>query len=179
MFIPVNGGGQIYPSRNLSNSHSPSCSIHGVLFLQTNALALLLHLRLPRLLWSSSLPLAPTLFSEGAHHPSSKHADTISLHSPLPSEPLFPSFLASPSGPLFSFSPLLSRSFLKLPSHFPSNTMSHSHITSLILHNSDKAFLSASARTFSSSATPRIPWTSPSQFLLLLSQLPHNHRLQW
>ena len=31
--------------RNLSNSHSPSRSIHGVLFLQTNALALLLHLR--------------------------------------------------------------------------------------------------------------------------------------
>ena len=43
---------------NLSNSHSPSRSIHGVLFLQTNALALLLHLCLPRLLWSSSLPLA-------------------------------------------------------------------------------------------------------------------------
>ena len=53
-FIPVNGGGQIYPSSNLFNSHSPSRSI-----LQTNALALLLHLRLPRLLWSSWLPLAP------------------------------------------------------------------------------------------------------------------------
>ena len=35
--IPVNGGGGIYPSSNLSNSHSPSRSIHGVLFLQTNA----------------------------------------------------------------------------------------------------------------------------------------------
>ena len=53
-FIPVNGGCQIYPSSNLFNSHSPSHSI-----LQTNALALLLHLRLPRLLWSSWLPLAP------------------------------------------------------------------------------------------------------------------------
>ena len=52
--IPVNGGCQIYPSSNLFNSHSPSRSI-----LQTNALALLLHLRLPRLLWSSWLPLAP------------------------------------------------------------------------------------------------------------------------
>ena len=157
MFIPVNGGGQIYPSRNLSNSHSPSRSIHGVLFLQTNTLALLLHLHLPCLLWSSSLPLAPMLFSEGAYHPSSTHAHTISLHSPLPSESLFPSILASPSGPLFSFSPLLSRFFLKLPSHFPSNTMSHSHITSPILKNSDKPYLLASARTFLSSATPYIP----------------------
>ena len=43
---------------NLSNSHSPSRSVHGILFLQTNALALLLHLHLPHLLWSSSLPLA-------------------------------------------------------------------------------------------------------------------------
>ena len=47
----------------------------------------------------------PTLFSECAHHPSSAHTHTISLHSPLPSEPLFPSILTSPSGPLFSFSP--------------------------------------------------------------------------
>ena len=34
-FIPVNGGGWIYPSSNLSNSHSPSRAIHSVLFLQT------------------------------------------------------------------------------------------------------------------------------------------------
>ena len=57
----------------------------------------------------------------------------------------------SPLGPLSSFSPsvlrysllspLLSRSFSKLPFHFPSNTMPHSHITSPILHNSDKPFL--------------------------------------
>ena len=57
-FIPVNSGGCIYPSSNLSNSHSPYRSIHGVLFLQAHALALLPHLRLPRLLWSSLLPLA-------------------------------------------------------------------------------------------------------------------------
>ena len=31
-FILVNGGGWIYPSSNFSNSHSPSRSIHGVLF---------------------------------------------------------------------------------------------------------------------------------------------------
>ena len=60
---------QVYPRKrgwpdlphsnsNLSNSHSPSRSIQGILFLQTNILALLLLLRLSRLLWSSSLPLA-------------------------------------------------------------------------------------------------------------------------
>ena len=60
---------QIYPRKrgwpdlphsngNLSNSHSPSPSIQGILLLQTNALALPLHLHLPRLLWSSSLALA-------------------------------------------------------------------------------------------------------------------------
>ena len=47
-----------HPNSNLSNSHSPSRSIHGILHLQINTLALLIHLRLTRLLWSSSLPLA-------------------------------------------------------------------------------------------------------------------------
>ena len=82
---------QVYPRKrrwpnlphsnsNLSNSHSPSGSIHGILLLQTNTLALLLDLHLPRLLWSSSLPLALHFklqcspFSKHAHHPSSKHA---------------------------------------------------------------------------------------------------------
>jgi len=163
-FIPINMGGRIYPSSNLSNSHSPSCSIHGVLFLQTNTLALLLHLHLPRLLWSSSHPLASHFklqrFSQNVPIIPLQHmpVPNISLHSPLPSEPLFPSILTSPSGPLFSFSPsalhhkllspLLSRFFLKMPSHFPSNTMSHSYIRSQILHNYNKPFLSASARTF-------------------------------
>jgi len=130
----------------------------------------------------------PTLFTERAHHPSSTHAVLSHSISLCHLNHCFPSILTSPSGPLFSFSPsvlhhtllspLLSQSFLKLPSHFPSNTMSHSVITSLILHNSNKPFLSTSARTFLSSATdPCIPWTSPSQFLLLLSQLPHTHRL--
>ena len=76
-------------------------------------------------------------------NPSSTHACTISFYSPLPSELLFPSILTSPSVlHHILLSPLLSRSFLKLPSHFPSNTMSHSHITSPILHNSDKPLLS-------------------------------------
>ena len=47
-----------HPNSNLSNSHSPSHSIQGILLLQTNTLALLLHLHLPCLLWSSSLLLA-------------------------------------------------------------------------------------------------------------------------
>ena len=46
-----------HPNSNLSNSHSPSRSIQGILLLQTNT-CFLLHLHLPRLLWSSSLPLA-------------------------------------------------------------------------------------------------------------------------
>ena len=48
-----------HSNSNLSDSHSPSCTIR-ILLLQTNTLALLLHLRLPRLLWWSSLPLAFT-----------------------------------------------------------------------------------------------------------------------
>ena len=40
------------------NAHSPSYSIQVIHLLQTNTLALLLHLHLPHLLWSSSLPLA-------------------------------------------------------------------------------------------------------------------------
>ena len=47
-----------HSNSNLSNSKSPSRSVHDILFLQTNSLALLLHLHLPCLLWSSSLPLA-------------------------------------------------------------------------------------------------------------------------
>ena len=43
-----------HSNSNLSNSHSPSHSIHVILF-ETNTLAFLLHLHL---LWSSSLPLA-------------------------------------------------------------------------------------------------------------------------
>ena len=46
-----------HSNSNLSNSHSPSCSIHGILLLQTKTFALVPHLRLPRPLWSSSLPL--------------------------------------------------------------------------------------------------------------------------
>ena len=37
--------------------------------------------------------------------PQHMHARTISLYSPLPSEPLFPSIATSPLGPLSSFSP--------------------------------------------------------------------------
>ena len=34
-----------HSNSNLSNSHSPSCSIHGILLFQSNTLALLLHLK--------------------------------------------------------------------------------------------------------------------------------------
>ena len=43
---------------NLSNSHSPSRSIHCILLFQTNTPALLLHLHFPCLPRSSSLPLS-------------------------------------------------------------------------------------------------------------------------
>ena len=112
-FVPINGGGQIYPSSNLSNSHSPSQLIHGILFLQTKTLALLLHLHFPCLLWSCWLPLAPHLklqcFSQNVSIiPPQYMPRTISHHSPLHSERLSPSILTSPSSVLFfaiSFEP--------------------------------------------------------------------------
>ena len=58
-FIPVNGGGWIYPTlAAISPTPTSSCLIQGILLFQTNALALFLHLRLPHLLWSSLLPFA-------------------------------------------------------------------------------------------------------------------------
>ena len=79
---PRNRGGRIYPCSNLSKSHFPSC-FPSPLASSISSLAVL----------ASSCPSlqTPTLFSERAHHPSSGHAHTISLHSPLPSELLFPS----------------------------------------------------------------------------------------
>ena len=90
---------QVYPHKwgwldlphsnsNLSNSYSPSCSIQGILFLQTNTLALLLHFYLPCLLWSSSLPLALHFklqhFSQNMPIiPPQQMPYHISLHSPL------------------------------------------------------------------------------------------------
>ena len=160
-FILVNGGDRIYPTLT---AISPIPTLHFAQFKASSfskptlKIAHLLHLCLPYLLWSSLLPLAlhfklQCFFSKDAHHPSPTHAQTISLHSPLPFEPLFPFMPTSPLGLLSSFSPSilhhtllspwLSRSFSKFPSHFPSNTMAHSHITSPISHNSDKSFLSS------------------------------------
>ena len=48
----------LHSNSNLSNSHCPSRSIHGILLLQTDTLALLLYLPLPCLLWLSLLPLS-------------------------------------------------------------------------------------------------------------------------
>ena len=72
-----------HSNSNLSNSHSPSHSIHGILLLQTKTLALFLHLHLSRLLWSSLLPLALHFNTcPYQHSPPSTHARTISLHLP-------------------------------------------------------------------------------------------------
>ena len=85
-----------HSNSNLPNSHTPSRSIQCIHLLQTTTPALLLHLHFPCLPRSSSLPISLHFklqcFSKHAHHPSKKHARTISLHLPLPSEPLFPQF---------------------------------------------------------------------------------------
>ena len=131
--IPKNGDGRIYltltavsPNLTLHLTHSwyPfSPNQHSCSLSSTPSLVVLT---------SSSTSLqTPTLFSKRAYHPSSTYASTISLHLPLPSEPMFPLIPTSPLGPLFSFSPsvlhhtllspLLSRSFSKMLSHFPLN----------------------------------------------------------
>ena len=86
---------------NLFNSHSPSRSIQDILLLQTNTLALPLHLCLPLLSLLSSPPLALHFklqcFSQNTPiiPPQHIHVCTISLHSPLPSEPPSPSIPTS------------------------------------------------------------------------------------
>ena len=81
---------------NFSNSYSASRSIYGILFLHTNTGSCspspLASSTSSLVVLASSCPSlqTPKLFSKHAHHPSLTHAHTISLHSPLPSEPLFP-----------------------------------------------------------------------------------------
>ena len=79
------------------NSHSLPRPIHGILFLQTNTLALVLHLRLPCRLWSSPFPLA-------LHFKIQRFSQNMSIippqHLPVPSHsirlcPLNHSFLQS------------------------------------------------------------------------------------
>ena len=58
-------------------------------------------------------------------------------------------------------SPSLFWFFSKLPSHSPSNTMSHSHTTSLISHNSGKSFI-CSKNLFEFSSSPHsLNFTQP------------------
>ena len=91
------------PHSNSNPSHSPYHSIH-VILLQTNnqdcSPSPLASSTSSLVVLTSSCPSlkTPMLFSEHAHHPSSTHAWTISLHSPLPSEPLFPSLYHSVNG---------------------------------------------------------------------------------
>ena len=84
---------------NLSNSHSPSHSIQCILLLQPNtpvscSPSPLAFSMSSLVVLASSFPSLqiPMLFSKHAHHPSFTHAHTISLHSLLPSEPLFQDF---------------------------------------------------------------------------------------
>ena len=97
--------------------------------------------------FSHNMPIIPP-----QHMPVLSHSIRL-CHLNLSTCLLFPSIPTSPLGSLSSFapsvfyhtllSPLRFRSFSKLPSHFPSNTMCHSHITLPILNDSDKAFLSS------------------------------------
>ena len=104
---------------------------------------------------SHSLP-ASSPSSVYYHHLFLSHVHIILLHLPLPFYPTFPSNPTSPSAPPYSFYPLISlltlsspwlfQFFLKLPFHSLSNTMSHFHITLLIVHNCDKPSLSFSKK---------------------------------
>ena len=141
-FIPVNGGSWIY---HILAVISPTSTLHLAWFVASffSKPTLLLsstcisHIFFGRPCFLLPFTSTPTLCS--------KHARTISFHSPLPSEPLFPSIPTSPLGLLSSFSPsvlhhtllspLPSGSFSKMPFHFPSHTMSHSHIT--LPHNKE------------------------------------------
>ena len=135
---------------NLSNSHSPCCSTQCILLLQNNTAALLLHLHFPFFLGRPRF-LFPCTSNSNVFfitYPSSLLNTCLYHITPFTFEPLFPSIPTSPLGPLSSFSPSvlhnklllpgLSWSFSKFPSHFPSNTIIHSHITSPTSHNSDK-----------------------------------------
>ena len=105
-FIPVNGSVRIYPTLTAISS---TPTLHLVRFKASS-------FSKPTLLLSSSF--------------SALHfkLECFSQNMPVPSHPLFPSIPTSPFGTLSSFSPsvlhhtLLSRSFSKLPFHFPSNT---------------------------------------------------------
>ena len=92
---------QLPLSISLDSWHSPSPNQH------TCSPSPLVSFTCSLVILTSSCPSlqTPTLFSKHAHHPSSTHALTISLHSPLPSEPLFPSIPKSPAD-----CPLLKRS---------------------------------------------------------------------
>ena len=89
-----------HSNSNLSNSHSPSCSIQGILPLQTNTLALSLstctfHVFLGRPQLFLPFTSNSNAFLKTYPSPSPTHACTISLHSPLPSEPPSPSIPTS------------------------------------------------------------------------------------
>ena len=104
---PINRGGRIYPTLTaISSTPTLHRSIQGIFLLQLPTLLLsvstcVFHVFV---LWSSLLPLAFTSNSSAflktcPSYPSLTHACmAISLHSPLPSELLFPSIPTSPAG---------------------------------------------------------------------------------
>ena len=113
--IPVNGGGRIYPTLTVI---SPTPILHLARFMASSFTK-------PTLLLSFStcffhiffghprflLPFTSNSNAFLKTCPSSllNICPTISLHSPLPSEPLFPSIPTTQLGPLLSFSPSRAR----------------------------------------------------------------------
>ena len=160
--MTVNGGWLDLPhsNSNVFNTHSPSGSIQGILLLQTNTLALLLHLRL-HVFFGCPLFLLPFISNSSNFlktWPSSL-LNTWQYHlTPFVFAiwTTVPSIPTSPLGSLSSFSPsvlhqtllssLLSWSFSKLLFHFPSNIMSHSHL--LLLQSKCKWFWKWQERIF-------------------------------
>ena len=91
-----------HSNSNLSNSGLKASSSKPTLLLSFSTC--IFHISLVVLASSCPSLQTPTLFSKHAHHPSSTHACTISLHSPLSYEPLFPSISTSPLDPLSNVS---------------------------------------------------------------------------
>ena len=77
---------------NLSNSHSPSRLIHGILFLQSNTLALLLHKFASS---TSSLVVLASSFPSLQTPTLNTYPQHLTPFAFLPSEPLFPSIPTS------------------------------------------------------------------------------------
>ena len=154
-----------HPLRDCCHTFLPSRSICTFLDLQPNFVHTLFHLLSPCHFWPSSLSL-PIHFQ---HRCLLQYIIIIpSYLTPfafaISSNVFFKPNISS-SSPIFFFYPLISlhtltspwlfQFFSKLPFHSPSNTMSHFHITLLILRNCGKPSLSFSEKTISLITTRR------------------------